>query len=190
VIDSTSSGKSLGRGLVPLSERLRHPKAQLSGQRAPSNSVIYLAHAKYLLLESERLDGTRVGTPMWFAVMDDTILLRTEAESPKVRRIRRRPIVKIAACTMRGFPVGDYIECFARIVPQEREAQAEMALYRSYGFVRRLFSTFARNDYAYLELTPFDPEKTPVLRGEALVLGDRAAHEDRQELDKTPPNAA
>jgi uncharacterized protein len=186
---STSSGKSLGRRLVPLSERLRHPEAHLSGQRAPSNSVMYLAYAKYLLFESERMDGTRVGTPMWFAAVDNTIFLRTEAESPKVRRIRRRPVVKVAACTMRGFPVGDYIECFARIAPQEREAQAEMALYRSYGVVRRLFSTFVRNDYVYLELTPFDPEKTPVPRGGALVVGDRSAHEDRRKPDKTPPDA-
>jgi hypothetical protein len=74
----TSSSKSTRR--VPLCERLRHPQAHLSGQRAATpNSVIHLADAKYLLLESKRVDGTPVGTPMCFAVVDDTIFLRTQA---------------------------------------------------------------------------------------------------------------
>ena len=36
--------------MVPLHERLRHPEAHLTGRRPPpSNSVIYLMYAKYLL---------------------------------------------------------------------------------------------------------------------------------------------
>lgn len=182
----TISGKSLGRRMVPSYEWLRHPDAHLAGRcAAPSNSVMYLAHAKYLLLESERVDGTSVGTPMWFAVVDDTIFLRTEAESPKVRRIRRRPIVKVASCTMRGRPVDDYIECIVRIVPQEHKAKAESALRCSYGVPRRLFNAFVRNDYVYLELAPLSQQK-PVPEDEALALGVRAVHEARKD-DKKPP---
>jgi PPOX class probable F420-dependent enzyme len=177
----------LRRRLVPLYERLRHPEAHLTGRRpAPSNSVIYLMYAKYLLLESERVDGTLVGTPMWFAMVDDTIFVRAEAESPEIERIRQRPVVKVASCTTRGVPTGDYIECVARVVPREQEAHADAALRRSYGTLRRLRNTLARNDYVDLELAPLDLTHRRVPEDEALASGLRLVHEDR----KTPPDAA
>jgi uncharacterized protein len=173
--------------LVPLCERLRHPEAHLSGRRpAPSNSPIYLMYARYVLIESERADGTPVGTPMWFAMVDNTIFLRTEARSPTIRRLRRRPIVKVASCTMRGLPTGDYIECVARIVPQEREAQAEAALRRSDGTLRRLLNTLVRGDYRYLELTPLNLNKRPARADKALALGLRVV----REAPETSPDAA
>src|ERR1700677_203596 len=90
----------LGRRLVPVYERLRKSEATLDGvPAAVVNSGRYLAGAKYLLLESERANGTRVATPMWFAVVDDSVFLRTDAGSAKVRRITRRPVVRVAACT-------------------------------------------------------------------------------------------
>jgi len=174
---------------VPLYERFRHPEAHLSrSHAATSNSVAHLEGAKYLLLESERADGTRVGTPMWFAVVDDTIFLRTEADSPKVRRMSRRPIVNVAACTMRGKPRDDYIECMAHIVPGEREAHAEAALRRGYGLLRRLFNSFVGNDYVYVELTPRSQQQH-MPEGEALAFGVRAVHEARTH-DESPSDAA
>jgi len=179
------SRHGLGSRLVPLYERLRHSEAHLSGRYAArSNSVVHFSNAKYLLLESERADGTRVGTPMWFAVVEDTIFLRTEADAPKVRRISRRPIVNVAACTIDGIPLGDYIECMARIVPREREAHAEAALRRSYGLGRRLFNMVVHNDYVYLELTPHS-QQTQVPEDQALALGVRAVPTRKD--DGTPP---
>jgi len=125
---------------------------------------------------------------MWFAVVDDTIFLRTEADSPKVRRMSRRPIVNVAACTMRGKPRDDYIECMAHIVPGEREAHAEAALRRGYGLLRRLFNSFVGNDYVYIELTPLSQQQH-MPEDEALALGVRAMRELRRD-DKTSPGAA
>jgi PPOX class probable F420-dependent enzyme len=141
----------------PWHARARHRDASISGRRAAaSNSVLYLANAKYLLLESQHTDGTLIGTPMWFAVIDDTIFLRAPPDAAAVRSVHRRPVITVAACTMLGAPFGDYIECSARIVPRETEAEAEAeaALHRSYGTVRRLLSRLARNDAVYLEATP------------------------------------
>jgi PPOX class probable F420-dependent enzyme len=152
----------LGRRLVPVYERLRKREATLDGvPAAVVNSVRYLAGAKYLLLESERANGMRVATPMWFAAVDDTVFLRTEAGSAKVRRISRRRVVRVAACTFRGIPVRDYIVCVAWVVPPEREAQAEAALRRGYGLGRRLFSWFIHSERTYLELMPL-VEQEPV----------------------------
>lgn len=172
-------------------ERLRHAEAHLSDRRPASpNWVVQLRDANYLLLESERSDGTWIGTPMWFAVVNETVFLRTDARAAKVRRISRRPIVKVAACTMRGKPVDDYIECTARIVPQEREAEAEAALRRGYGPLRRLFSNFVRNALVYLELTPIDLKEPSHSEGCVLPRDDRAVNRATTQPDNTSPDAA
>jgi PPOX class probable F420-dependent enzyme len=137
--------------------------------------VAQLRDAKYLLLESERAKtrpglARRCRSPSF----DDTAFLRTKARAAKVRRIRRRPFVKVATCTIRGKPLNDYIECAARIVPQEREAQAEAAPRRVYGPLRRLLNTFVRNDHVYLELTPIDPPERSLREDEALPSGDQS----------------
>jgi PPOX class probable F420-dependent enzyme len=166
------SGSPLVLRLVPPHERSGDGDAHLSERRAAVfNSVLGLRDAKYLLLESERTNGTWAGTPpMWFAVVNDTIFLRSEADSPTLRRMSRRPTVKVTPCTMRGKPLDDYIECRARIVPQEREAQAEAALRRGYGLLHRVFNRLVRSDYVYVELTPLWQQK-PVPEDEATGIG-------------------
>jgi PPOX class probable F420-dependent enzyme len=156
-------------------------------QRAASNSVEYLSNARRLLLESEGTDGTLLGTTMWFAVVDDTVFLRTRAESQDVGRIRDCPVVRAAVCTMRGVPFGDYIECIAGITPPEREVEAEAALRRSCGHIRRLRNSFARGDYVYLELTPVDRKNTPWLEAKVVPLRARLTEADKREK---PPGAA
>lgn len=156
-MDRSQSASPLALRLVPPHERSRDAWAHLPERHAAVfNSVLGLCDAKYLLLESQRTDGSWVGTPMWFAAVNDTIFLRTQADSPKVRRMSHRPLVKVTPCTMRGKPRDDYIECTARIAPQEHEAQAEAALRRGYGLLRQAINRFARNDHVYLELTPLD----------------------------------
>lgn len=187
----SQSAGSLGLRLVPPHERSRDAEAHVSGRRAAVfNSVLGLCDAKYLLLESQRPDGTWAGTAMWFAVVNDTIFLRTEADSLKLRRMSRRPIVRVAPCTMREKPRDDYIECVARIAPQERETQAEAALDRAYGLLRRLIDRFTDSHYVYLELTPLDRNKLPMLVDSAPQLGVPAVRADRVEPDKAPPDAA
>jgi PPOX class probable F420-dependent enzyme len=141
----------------------------LDGVRAAVvNSVRYLADAKYLLLESKSASGMRVATPLWFAVVDDSVFMRTEAGSGKVKRISRQPVVRVAACTFRGVPVGDYLVCVAWVVPAEEEAQAEAALRRGYGLGRRLFNWFICGEHTYLEMTPL-VEQAPVPGSEGAV---------------------
>jgi uncharacterized protein len=188
---SNQSGSPLGLRLVPSDGRFRHADARQSGGRAAVfNSVLALRDARYLLLESERTDGTWVGTPMWFAAVNHTIFLRTEADSPTLRRMSRRPIVTVAPCTMGGTPLDDYIERMSRIVPREREAQAQAALRRGYGLLRRAFDRFVRNDHVYLELTPIDPKGRSLREDEALSSDDKAPSGAGTQPDNVPPAAA
>lgn len=173
--------RSLGRPLSRLSERLRSSEATLAGvPHAVSNSVLYLSGAKCLLLESERANGEPVGTPVWFAAINDRVFLRTETGSAKVKRIKRRSVVKVAACTLRGTPINDYIECVARIVPPEHEPEAEAALRRQYGLARRLFSVLVRNEHTYIELKPLIAVR-PLPGDEAQGAPARAIRQARHE---------
>lgn len=179
--------RPLRKRLAPMYKRLPNSQATLAGvPHAPSNSVLYLSGAKYLLLESERTNGESVPTPVWFAAINETVFIRTEAASGKVRRIERRPIVKVAACDFRGIPINDYIECMARIVPPAGEPEAEAALRRQYGIVRRLFNALVRNEHTYLELTPLTSDK-PVPEDEAQAAAIRTIHQARH---ARPPGAA
>jgi PPOX class probable F420-dependent enzyme len=189
-VGTDDAKRPLGRRLVPLYEWWRHPQATLAGwPAAPSNSVMHLSGSKYLLLETERAKGTQAPTPMWFAAIDERVFLRTEAGSPKVRRISKQPIVKVAACRMRGKPVGGYLDCMARIVPPEREGEAEAALRRGYGLLRRLFNLVVHNDHTYLELTPLAADES-VPEDEAQAAAVRAIREGRREQHEPPPAGA
>lgn len=145
-----------------LYRRLRHVQARLSAEEAArSNLVAYLAHASYLLL-CERWDGTPLARPMRFAVVDETIFLRASATAEGPELIRRHRRVRVAACTIRGLPIADNIECTARVLSRERQADARAALARRCSPARRLLDRLARKSYAYLELTPVDrPPRHP-----------------------------
>jgi PPOX class probable F420-dependent enzyme len=148
--------------------------------------VLYLYGARWLLLESEGINGERVPTREWFAAINETVFIRAEAGSGRLGRIERRPIVKVAACDFKGIPINDYIECMARIVAPERQPEAETALRRQYGIFRRLFNALARNEHTYLELTPL-AAATPVPEDEAQAAAITAIHQARHE---PPPGAA
>jgi PPOX class probable F420-dependent enzyme len=181
-------GSPLGLRLAPPYERLWHARTHLfGGPSAVFNSVLGLHDAKYLLLESERPDGTWVGTSMWVAAVNDTIFLRSEA---KARRISRRPIVKVAACTMRGKPLDDQIECLVRIVPQEHETQAEAALRRSYDPLRDLIRNFGRDGHLYLELTPIASKERYIPRDAALPCDESSPARIGTQPNGTSPDAA
>jgi PPOX class probable F420-dependent enzyme len=63
--------------------------------------------AKYMSLTSYRKDGSAVPTTVWFAIKDDRLLMRTDSESYKVKRMRANPSVTVAPSTARGEVKGD-----------------------------------------------------------------------------------
>ncbi len=64
---------------------------------------------KYLSLATFKRDGAAVATPVWFVADNGRLLVLTDAESFKVKRIRRNPDVSVARCSasgrLRGEPV-------------------------------------------------------------------------------------
>ncbi|SEL16220.1 PPOX class F420-dependent oxidoreductase [Streptacidiphilus jiangxiensis] len=71
-----------------------------------------LTRARYVSLTTYRKDGTPVATPVWHVIDDGHLYVWTEADSWKVKRLRRDARVKVVACDVRG-----------RIAPGAAEAE-------------------------------------------------------------------
>lgn len=61
-----------------------------------------IGKAKYVSLTTFRKDGTPVATPLWAADDAGKLLIWTETNSWKVKRIRRNPDVTVQECDIRG----------------------------------------------------------------------------------------
>lgn len=89
-------------------------------------------NGKYLSLTSFRRDGTGVATPVWFVADNGRLLVETDADSYKVKRIRRDPHVRMALCDARGRVRGLAVDAEAEILPDTERGRVERLLARKY----------------------------------------------------------
>lgn len=87
---------------------------------------------KYLSLTSFKRDGTGVATPVWFVSDNGHLLVETDADSYKVKRIRRDAHVLVAACDARGRARSEPMDADARILPEEERERVERLLTQKY----------------------------------------------------------
>ena len=87
---------------------------------------------KYLSLTSFKRDGTGVATPVWFVSDDGHLLVETEADSYKVKRIRRDSHVQVAVCDARGHLRAEPVDADARVLSDLDRERVERLLARKY----------------------------------------------------------
>jgi PPOX class probable F420-dependent enzyme len=87
---------------------------------------------RYLSITSYRRDGTGVATPVWFVTEDDQLLVLTAVGSGKVQRIRRNPLVTVAACFARGRLHGRPIAGRAQLLPSTEVERVKRLMGRKY----------------------------------------------------------
>ena len=136
--------------------RIRHPDAWRAAEQ-PGDGFAALQGHKYCLLTTFRRSGEPVPTPVWFGSADGCVYVRTEAASPKVKRIRSNPRVLVGPCGARGRPLGPMGEGRARVLSRSEEARAEAALEANYGLGRKLYEgagTAMGVDLVYIEISP------------------------------------
>lgn len=97
-----------------------------------------LGEEKYVSLTTYRKDGTPVATPLWAVRDGDAIAAWTPADTWKVKRIRRNPVVTLAPCTMRGRPTGEAIAGRAEIMSPEDTWRIRRLIMKKYGLSGRL----------------------------------------------------
>jgi len=94
-----------------------------------------LGKARYVNLETFRKNGTGVQTPVWVGRDGNELVIFTNGDSYKVKRLRRNSKIRIAACGVRGALKGPWHEGTARLVDDEADKQAGLrALRKKYGW--------------------------------------------------------
>ena len=114
---------------------------------------------RYINLETFRKDGTGVKTPLWAAPLDGRLVVVTDGTSYKVKRLRNNPMLRAAACDVRGGVKGPWYDGQGRVLEDPGHARrAHAALVQKYGWQLRVLDFFSGlsgriKRRAYLELT-------------------------------------
>jgi PPOX class probable F420-dependent enzyme len=104
-----------------------------------------LCDEAYANLATFRRDGREVRTPVWLACDGEDLVVYTNGESGKVKRIRNGGRVRIAACDVRGKVRGEWIEATARLRTDPAAiARGVDAVRRKYGWQAALVMLGAR----------------------------------------------
>ena len=94
-----------------------------------------LARARYVSLTTFRRTGEPVATPVWVTTEEDFLIVFTDADSGKVKRIRNNNEVTVAPCDARGGLQGDPVPGRAELLDApELIDRARGLLRRKYGW--------------------------------------------------------
>jgi len=100
-----------------------------------------LAKKRFISITTFKRDGTAVSTPVWVAGDNGSLLVISEADSWKVKRIRRDGHVRVAPCSARGAVRGEPVDADATI--EDETAAVEKLLARKYGWMYRSYMRFS-----------------------------------------------
>jgi uncharacterized protein len=103
-----------------------------------------VSQAKYILLTTFTKDGKPKPTPIWAAPDGDRLLVITEADSWKVKRIRNTPRVTLAVCDVRGNLKSEPVEATAAILDKSETENVYQAIGKRYGIVGKVFNLFSK----------------------------------------------
>jgi PPOX class probable F420-dependent enzyme len=109
-----------------------------------TDSSTPFADARYVSLETFKKDGGGVKTPVWAAPLDGKLVVFSAGDAFKVKRLRRDPHARVAACDVRGNVRGEWREARGRILEDAADIErAHAALRRKYGWQMALGDFFA-----------------------------------------------
>lgn len=94
---------------------------------------------RYLGLTTFKKDGTGVTTPVWFVREAGRLLVETDPESYKVKRILREPTVSVTLCTARGHLLEIPVPAHAEILPDDEVPRVETLMARKYRWDMLIF---------------------------------------------------
>jgi uncharacterized protein len=90
--------------------------------------------AKYLRLTTFTKDGRAKPTAIWGVPDGDRLLIITDDNSWKVKRIRNTPRVAIAKSGSLGKPKSDDVEAVARVLPRSETRRVYNAVLKRYWY--------------------------------------------------------
>lgn len=90
---------------------------------------------QYMNLVTYRKSGEGVKTPVWFAQMDDHLVMVTQSIAAKVKRIRNNPHVQVGPSDARGNALGAAVDAQAYVLKGKAAKEAEQAISSKYGLL-------------------------------------------------------
>ncbi|ABL06338.1 PPOX class F420-dependent oxidoreductase [Mycobacterium ulcerans] len=90
--------------------------------------------SKYLLLTTFTKDGRPKPTPIWGVPDGNRLLVITDDESWKVKRIRNTPRVKLARSGSLGKPKSEPVEAVGRVLPKSETRRVYNAVLKRYWY--------------------------------------------------------
>ena len=111
-----------------------------------SSALEVLGSAKYFSLTTYRKDGTAVATPVWLVRSGVALIVITDPNSGKAKRLRTNPEVLVSPCDMRGRvkPGAVSASGLARIQNSEETAASMDAIIRKYGLMGRILTRMSQ----------------------------------------------
>ena len=107
--------------------------------------IEFLEGGNYISFSTRKKSGEFVATPVWFAPHKGSYYVFSAGSAGKVKRLRNFSESRIAPCTMRGIPTGDYIDTRAYLLEQPRDQDTALkALRRKYGWQMTVSDIFSR----------------------------------------------
>lgn len=103
-----------------------------------NNHMLQFLNQKYINLETYRKNGQSVHTPVWFAIDDGTIYIRTDVHSGKVKRMKNNPHIRVTPSGARGEPKGKWVEGQMKPASSLESEKADQLLGQKYGVQGKL----------------------------------------------------
>ncbi|MCG8422703.1 MAG: PPOX class F420-dependent oxidoreductase [Proteobacteria bacterium] len=111
-----------------------------------SDALRSLQGERYISLETYKRDGNGVRTPVWFAPMGDSLVVVTNGNSYKVKRLKRNSTIKVAACNMTGKKLrSSFYEGTGEIISDPQTQKEALGLLdKKYGWQMKLTALLGR----------------------------------------------
>lgn len=97
-----------------------------------------LSQGKYISLTTFRRDGSPVATPVWLVAQGETLLVITQADSGKAKRLAHDARVIVAPCDARGRLKGPAVEGTAVLQDPAQTLQTSALIEQRYGLLGRV----------------------------------------------------
>ena len=107
-----------------------------------ADNLSELSKYKYITIETFRINGAGVRTPIWFIIYQGLIYFRTDVKSGKVKRIRNNPHVRIAPCDIRGNLKGNWFDGKVKFADSAESSIVYSMIDKKYGFITTLIRIF------------------------------------------------
>ena len=104
-----------------------------------------IAKSEYILLTTFTKDGRAKPTAIWAAPKENgRLVVITQGDSWKVKRIRNTPRVTVAECDRRGNPKGEAVDAHATILDKSANGATYDAIGKRYGLLGKTFNFFSK----------------------------------------------